>query len=109
MAALDGTLLHGVQRLQAGNDLTARKDADVELAAGQLAQAIGQLLGATVNGVEALREAGSQAPFDARQIGGNRRRGDGGGGTGGSAEGSLFQKITTLHLVSFRNYWERQR
>ena len=58
MADFDGTLLHGVQRLQAGNDFAARENADVELAAGHRTQAVGQHIGATVNGVKALREAG---------------------------------------------------
>ncbi|MFY9721418.1 MAG: hypothetical protein WAJ82_02670, partial [Azonexus sp.] len=48
MATLDGALLHGVQRLQAGNDFAARKDTDIELAASQGAHPVGQHVGTAV-------------------------------------------------------------
>jgi hypothetical protein len=99
MADFDRTLLHGIQGLQAGNDLAAREDADVELAAGHFTQAVGQHVG-TVDGVQALREAGGQAPLDGRQFSGNGRGGQGGCGAGSGTDGSFFQKITTLHIVS---------
>src|SRR6185369_9689368 len=56
VTALDGALLHGVERLQAGNDFTARENTNVELAASHGAQAIGQDSGTTENSVQALRE-----------------------------------------------------
>ena len=65
MAALDGTLLHSVQCLQAWDDLPARENADVELAIGHGAQAIGQHFGAAVDSIQALRKTRSQAPLDA--------------------------------------------
>ena len=100
MAALDGALLHGVQRLQAGNDLAARKDADIELAAGQGAHPVGQHVGTAEDGIQALRETRRQAPLDGGQGLGDGRCGDGGSGAGSGADGSFLQKITTLHIVS---------
>ena len=108
MAAFDGALLHGIQRLQAGDDFAAGEDADVELAAGHGAHPVGQHIGATVNGIQALREAGGQAPLDGGQGLGDGRCGEGGGSAGSGTDGSFLQKITTLHIVSSGSNWEHQ-
>jgi len=68
--ALDGALLQRVHHAKGRDDLARGEDADLELAAGDCLDALGDHLGAAVDRVEALREARSTAPADARQRGG---------------------------------------
>jgi len=98
VAHLDRALLHGVERLQAGDDLAGGEDADVELAAGDLAQAVGEQLGTAVQRVDALREARRHAPLDLGQPGLDGGGGDGSGrsdtgsGASGQANTSLLEE-----------------
>ena len=46
MAELHGPGLHGVEHLQRGHDLARRKDANLELAVGDLADALRNEIGA---------------------------------------------------------------
>jgi hypothetical protein len=66
VAALHGAVLHGVEHLQAGDDLTRGEDLDLELVAGGRGDALGHLLGRAVDGVERLGEARGEAPLDLR-------------------------------------------
>jgi hypothetical protein len=54
---LDGGRLHAVDHAEGGHQLTGRGDADLELAAGALADALGHVVGGTEDRVERLREA----------------------------------------------------
>jgi hypothetical protein len=58
---------HRVEHLQRGHDLAGRKGADLKLAVGDLADALGDELRAAVERVQALRPARRQAPLEARQ------------------------------------------
>src|SRR3546814_3087833 len=56
MAALDGTGLDGVEHLQAGNDFTTGKDADLELAVSGGFDPPGDDLASAEDGVQARSE-----------------------------------------------------
>jgi hypothetical protein len=57
LAAFDRALADGIHDLQARDDLAAGEHADLEFAAGDLADAARQALGRAVNGIHALGEA----------------------------------------------------
>src|SRR3546814_9523103 len=56
--SLDGTGLDGVEHLQAGNDFTTGKDADLELAVSGGFDPPGDDLASAEDGVQAFRKAG---------------------------------------------------
>src|SRR6185437_8526188 len=62
MAHLDRVVLHGIEHLQARNDLARGEDAHLELVVGHLGDALGQIFGTAENGVEALGPTRSHAP-----------------------------------------------
>ena len=64
MTALHRPLLHGIKRLQAGNNFTAGKHPNIKLAAGNRPQTIGQDIGCAKNGIQALGKTRGQAPLD---------------------------------------------
>ena len=64
MAALDGAVLHGIDHLQAGNDLAAGKGLDLELVVGQRGNALADEVGAAVQRVERLGPARRLPPLD---------------------------------------------
>ena len=93
MPALDRALLHRVEDLQRRHDLSGRVRGDLELAFGQLADALAEERSRAVDRVETLGEAGGEAPLDLRRSLRDRRRGDGGGrkpGTGLRQESASF-------------------
>src|SRR3546814_17156958 len=81
MAALDGTGLDGVEHLQAGNDFTTGKDADLELAVSGGFDPPGDDLASAEDGVQAFRKAGRHAPADFGHALGDGRHGEGAGAT----------------------------
>jgi hypothetical protein len=95
--ALDGALLQRVHHAEGGHDLAAREHADLELAAGERLDALGDDLAAAVDGVQALGEARGAAPADVRQ-----RRGlrdglrDGCGACGGC--GAPGDELAAIHV-----------
>ena len=64
LAHLDRAVLDGVHHLQAGDDLAGGVGTDVEVAIGHLRHALGQDLGAAVDGVQAAGKAAGDAPPD---------------------------------------------
>src|SRR5690348_10104769 len=70
MRALDRPLLNRVDDPEGRDNLPRREHADLELAAGELLDALGDHFPAPVDGVEALREARCATPTK----GGQRRR-----------------------------------
>ena len=62
--AFDGAVGHAVQHAEGRHQLAAGVHGDRELAAGLGADLLGELLGGTVDGVQRLRKARSQAPAD---------------------------------------------
>src|SRR6185295_2056194 len=87
MRALDGALLHGVDRAERRHDFACAEDADLELAAGDRGNPLGNGLAAAVDRVQALRKARGAAPAHLGQRLRNRRRGDRGGcGTASGGE-----------------------
>ena len=52
MADLDGAVLHGVEHLQAGDDLARGEGLDLEFVVGGLADGLGHHLGAAMQRVE---------------------------------------------------------
>ena len=89
MCHFDGVVLDGIEHAEGRNDFAAGKDLDLELAAGRLGDAARDGFGAAVNGVKALREAGSQAPLDGRSVVRDRRHGH---GASRQANPRFFQK-----------------
>ena len=63
MADLDRVVLHRVEDLERRHDLAGGEDADLELVVGRLRDALGHVLGAAVQRVEALRKARRQRQF----------------------------------------------
>jgi hypothetical protein len=68
--------LYRVQHLQARHDFAGREGADLELAVGDLADALGDLLGAAKQRVQALRPAGRHTPGNGLLRVDDGRRGD---------------------------------
>ena len=97
MSHFDRAVLDGIEDRWSGNDFAAGEDLDLKLAAGRLGHSLGHVFGATVDGVEALREAGSQTPLDRRRILGDRRHGH---AAGGKACTGILQKRTSFHNLS---------
>jgi hypothetical protein len=64
VAELDGALLNGIEGLEGGHDVAGREHADVELAVGELAHALGEELAAAVDRLQALRKARRQPPAE---------------------------------------------
>ncbi len=94
VAHLHGAGLDGIEHLQRGHDLARGKDADLELAVGDLADALGDQLGGAVDGVQALGPARSHPPLDGRLRLGDGRRGD---GAGRHTDSRLLEKRSALH------------
>jgi hypothetical protein len=80
MPHLDRTVLDGIEYRRSGDDFPAGEDLNLKLSASGFSNPLGHVFGTTVNGVEALRKAGRQAPLDGRGILGNRGHGHGAGG-----------------------------
>jgi hypothetical protein len=93
---LDGRRADGVERLQAGYDLARRKGLDLEFVVGGVGDVFGEGLRRAVNGIERLRKARGQAPFDLgrrlRDRGGRNQRRRAG-------HGATFEKCTAFHDV----------
>jgi len=89
VADFNRAILDRIHHARARDDLTGRENLDLELAAGGCSHPFGHHIGAAVDGVEGFREAGSQAPLDGGQLGGQ------GGGchcTGGYADTGLLDE-----------------
>ena len=94
--------LGSIQHLQRGYDLAGGESANLELAVGDLADALGDHLHATEQGIEALRPARRHAPLNAGKtrrllrpgLRGEQRR------TGRGAEAGVFKKFTSFHRSS---------
>ena len=88
-----GALLHAVDHAEGGHQLAGRVGADLELAARHRLHPGGEDLGAAVDGVQRLGEAGGEAPAD----GGLRvhRGGDAGGKH--SRDACILDDGTTVH------------
>jgi hypothetical protein len=93
MAGLDGAGLRCVEHLQRRHDLVGRKDLDLELPFGELADAFGHVFDAALDGVEALRPAGGEAPPDAGTGLRNGRAGD----CAGYADGCRLEELAPFH------------
>src|SRR4030095_10472879 len=94
MPALDRALLHRVEDLQRFYDLSGRVRGNLELAFGQLADALAKECSRAVDRVETLGEAGGKTPLDLRRSLRDRRRGDGGGRKSGTC---LPQESASFH------------
>src|SRR5262249_21006651 len=94
--AFDRALLDGIDDAERGHDLARREDSDLELAPRELLDALGDELGAAVDGIEALGEARGAAPADLRQRG-RLRDGlrDGGGACDGHA--AACEELASIH------------
>jgi hypothetical protein len=92
---LDGAVLHGIEDLQARNDLAAREGLDLELVVGGLADLLGEYLDGTPQGVQRFRPTCRQTPFDLRRRLGNGRCGQRSGACG--ADTGDLEKISSLH------------
>src|SRR5581483_1961611 len=84
MAELYRARLHRVEHLQRRDDLAGGEGADLEIAVGDLAYALGHELGAAEKRLQALRPARREAPLDLGILlrdrrGGERRDGRAGG------------------------------
>jgi hypothetical protein len=66
----------GVGSLQAGHQFAGGEDLDVKLVVGRLGHRLGKDLGGGVDGVEGLREARREPPFELRHRLGDGRLGD---------------------------------
>ena len=108
VSALHGAVLHGIEDLQAADDLAGREQLDVELAAGGLRYALGEEFHSAVKRVQALRPAQGHAPGD-----GGRLRADDAGrcarSTGRQRKTSIFQKGTTFHADLLKRKAPQQR
>src|SRR5258708_6886093 len=62
VGAFHGSLLHGVDRAEGRHDLARAEHADLELAAGDRGDALGNGFAASVDGIQALRPARCTAP-----------------------------------------------
>ena len=97
LAHLDGAVRNRIGELERADDLARREGLDLELAVGGLADVFGDGLGAAVDGVERLRKARAQAPFDLghglRDRGLRNRRGR-------KADAGRLQELTTFHSGS---------
>jgi hypothetical protein len=67
MRTLHGPLLHGIHRAECRDDLACAEHTNLELAAGDGRHTLGNDFTATVNRIQALREAGSATPANLRQ------------------------------------------
>src|SRR5690242_16681131 len=94
--ALDRVLLDRVADAERRDDLARGEDADLEFPARELANALGDDLGAAVDGVEALREARGATPADLRK-GGGLRDGLGDGGRACHAHGAAREELASVH------------
>ena len=95
MADLDGAVLHGVENLQAGNDLAGGESLDLEFVVGGFADRLGHHLGAAMQRVERFRPARRHAPFDLRHRLRDRRRGH--GCRPRDANSGDLDKVSTFH------------
>src|SRR6185369_8665432 len=99
MRALDRALLDGVDHAEGRHDLAGSEDADLELAARDLLDALRDHLATAVDGVEALREARGAAPAHVRQRRGLRhglRRGR----RGYRGDAAASQEFASVHGCS---------
>ena len=64
LAGLDGAGLHGVKRLEAGDDVARRRNVDAEASPGQRPHPAGEGLGATKHEIERFWETRRHAPGD---------------------------------------------
>jgi hypothetical protein len=97
VAHFDGAVGGRIERLQTGDQFTGREDLDLEFVVGHFGDLLRHHLGAAIDGVERLREARCEAPFDLGRGLRDRRRGN--GGHRGAGRRNL-QKLTTLHSSS---------
>jgi hypothetical protein len=65
---LNGAVLDRIEHAKRRDDFAGGEHLNLELAAGGFGNALGDDFGGTVDGVQALREAGRQAPLDGRGI-----------------------------------------
>jgi hypothetical protein len=96
---LHGSVLHGVEHLQSGNDLARGEHLDLEFVVCDLGDALGHELGTAVQGVERFRPTRGQAPLNLRHGLRDGRRSD---CRAGEADTGRLQEFTTLHGVSPR-------
>ena len=68
-----GAVLHGIEHLQAGHNLTGGKNANLKFIIGNFREALGKNLGGAVNRVETFRKTRGQTPLDSRLRLRNRR------------------------------------
>ena len=98
MAHLDGAVADRVGNLRRADDFACGERLDLELAVRGFVDELRDDFGRAVDGIERLREARLQAPFDLGHRLGDGRCGD--GRRGGADRGGL-QKLTTFHIMHF--------
>jgi hypothetical protein len=100
VAHLDRALADLVGRFKARRDFACGKDLDLEFVVGGFGDVFGKRLRRAIDGIEALGEAGGQAPFDVRRAlrngGRGDRRGCRGAETGGRDKGTSFHGLRIL-------------
>jgi hypothetical protein len=77
MPHLDGSVLYGVEHLQARHDFACGERLDLEFIVGGFADRFRHHLGAAVQRIERFRPARRHAPFDLRHRLRDGRRGNG--------------------------------
>src|SRR5262249_60731375 len=82
---------------QAGHDLAGRERLDLEPVVGRFGNRLGKQLRRTPQGVERLREARGEAPFQLRR---RLRNGGRGNGSRGQAATRGLEEVTTFHDVT---------
>jgi hypothetical protein len=94
VAHLDCAALHGIENLQARNDLACGENLDLEFVIGDFGNALREVFAAAVERIERFRPARCQSPFHFRR----RLRNCGGGNSGcGSSQTGSSQEFTTFH------------
>ena len=95
---LHRAVLHGIQHLQCRHDLAGGEGADLEAVVRHLADHLGEQLGAAIQRVQRLGEAGRHAPLHFRHRLGDGRRGQRGGGRGRGADAGAPDEFATIHF-----------
>src|SRR4030095_7045021 len=85
---------HGIENLQARNDLACGEHLDLEFVIGDFGNALRAVFASAVEQIERFRTARCHSPFHFRRR--LRNRGRGNSGCGGSQTCSL-QEFTTFH------------